>query len=64
MSHNNMSLSLPSKVPVELSVALVLFFFFLLAASGMFTGWLFSKSVAKERNQKQEAKRALTAHRL
>lgn len=41
-----MSASLPSKVPVKLSVALVLFFFFLLAASGMFTGWLFSISVA------------------
>ena len=42
--------SLPSKVPVELSVALVLFFFFLLAASGMFTGWLFSISVATQKN--------------
>lgn len=44
------SASLPSKVPVELSVALVLFFFFLLPASGMFTGWLFSISVATQKN--------------
>lgn len=41
---------LPSKVPVELSVALVLFFFFRLPVSGMFTGWLFSHSVEAEMN--------------
>lgn len=35
---------------MELSVALVLFFFFFLAASGMLTGWLFSFSVSKKDN--------------
>lgn len=47
--------TLPVKVPVELSVALVLFFFFLLAASGMSTGWLFSNSYHKNRTRQISA---------
>lgn len=42
--------SLPLKVPVKLSVALVRFFFLLLEKSGMFTGWLFSISAAEQKN--------------